>query len=390
MRSLRVIALLAAPVVALLACGPSVSVETAGSVGGSGAAPSTSVASSTSIASSTSVASSSVASSSSGMSCGDVITDPANCGSCGHACLAGTGCADGACPAVGVVYGLGDARLFAVAGDRLFYIDDFLPNMPNVSSVGAVPVDGSAASTTLGMCADCGRGLAGDASGFYWSVGPQIFRVGPGETSFSTFFSPSAEPSPLVTDGAYVYWLDGDSARRTSEAGGAEELIVTDPSIQVAPWEIAVDDASVYWTDQHSVFRAPKAGGAAVKLAAAEFSYGLVAFAGYAYWSVGTSISRVSAAGGAPEVIASGAPLGYTINVGSRGLAVDATGVYFMGSKTTGNALMRVPHAGGMPVVLSSFQPSMPAMIVLGSDAVYFSFEGFGAGNDTGILRAAK
>jgi hypothetical protein len=157
--------------------------------------------------------------------CGDLRTDPHNCGTCGHDCLGGA-CESGACVALA----------------------------PNVLASGQHTPGGIVVDATDVYWVD--RGTYSSAQGTY--VGAQIVKCAKGGCSNApTVLATGAwsHVTNLAVDGASVYWgasgqilkcsIDGCSDRPTvvwSGGGGAGE--------------IALDDASVYFglLDAEAVF----------------------------------------------------------------------------------------------------------------------------------------
>jgi hypothetical protein len=144
---------------------------------------------------------------------------------------------------------------------------------------------------------------------------------------------------------------------------------------------LAVDGSDVFWTDfpAGTVSRVPKAGGAATTLASGSSSdpSDLVVRDGAAYWVGANSatVTKVSTSGGTPVTLASGTVVGW------RGLAVDATHVYWMMSGELGpgiGAVMRVPRDGGAPETLHA-DAFYPGELAVDETSVYFTMlDGFG------------
>jgi hypothetical protein len=135
---------------------------------------------------------------------------------------------------------------------------------------------------------------------------------------------------------------------------------------------VALDDNHIYWTESSGVLaRVSKAGGAITKLAAEEDVYaGVVLDAGFVYWAKNRSgaVARVSAEGGAPEIVIGG--LGdYGANPGA--LAVEGGNSYWIAAGVNVlRAIYWLPSTGGTLRVLTG---SSAGAMVLSSATVYFA-----------------
>lgn len=146
-----------------------------------------------------------------GNACGAVLaTDPRNCGRCGHDCLPGGSCEDGACKPIELVkeQGGGLVRGFTISGAQLYWVAD----VAGQYSIKACNVASCTTTTTslhsLGNVEV--RGITADATYFYFAVfGGPVYRC------------------PLAG------------------CGGNPEQIVPNPSFAAT---VAVDDTTVFWS----------------------------------------------------------------------------------------------------------------------------------------------
>lgn len=143
--------------------------------------------------------------------------------------------------------------------------------------------------------------------------------------------SSNALPNGLAVDAESLYWvnrLDGAIKKADHSFGGQMVLATGD-----IPWDIAVDDSFVYWTEQGS--------------------------------GVGAGAVRK-----ASKVDGSGAVLLAADATGPRGLAIDATHLYWA-NKDEG-AIKSVPLDGGPVTVLAAGQ-GQPSNVAVDADFVYWT-----------------
>lgn len=138
-------------------------------------------------------------------------------------------------------------------------------------------------------------------------------------------------PNGLAVDAKNLYWvnrLDG-GIKRADHAFGGEMVLATGD----VPWDVAVDESFVYWTEQGSgegagaVRRASKLDGTGAVLLAADVT-------------------------------------------GPRGMAIDATHVYWANKED--GTIKAVPLAGGPVTVLAAGQ-LQPANVAVDADFVYWT-----------------
>lgn len=187
-------------------------------------------------------------------SCGgaDLLTDPLNCGSCGHDCVGGT-CTAGVCDAVTMAVGLDVPLSLAVDATHVYLVDI------NANLVQRQVKDGSAPLETIAAGLNAPRGTCVDATYVYFvdyistpgsTLGGTAWRVvkdgsAPAEV-LGTF--PFGGPIALAADDTSLYVLaaPGYAIHRFPKAGGA-------PTTVVASWpspllSLAVDSTDLYVT----------------------------------------------------------------------------------------------------------------------------------------------
>jgi len=257
--------------------------------------------------------------------CGDLGTDPHNCGGCGRDCEGGA-CSDGGCapiPAGALATGQLDPIAMAADGVNVYWL-----------TVGA---------TWTGH---------GDLPPMK-SWGAQVLRCA--ATGCGN------RPTVLVTYPP----LDGVGA-----VGG----------LPVAPSALAVDATNVYWTDAHSV-RACAIGGCGcspTSLASGLIQPpGVAAAAGRVFWTVWTSGSPdtgdvgscpvAGCAGASPTLLA-------TAQGGAQGVAADDSDVYWLDTSAGAGSVLRCPVGGcdGGPTELASDQGN-PIAVALDATNVYWT-----------------
>jgi hypothetical protein len=164
--------------------------------------------------------------------------------------------------------------------------------------------------------------------------------------------------------GSSVSWSNfgrakpGESSVMKAELGGAEPVALVTNQQDVRT--VAVDAQAVYWASgdiyqAQDIFRVDRDGGAPILLAHAGRVEQLVAHGSWLYWTEGDAVRRVPTAGGEVKTLADG-------QTSARGLVVDDSHVYWSdwGSDDNAGGVFRVPIDGGdreVIVATPGFQP---------------------------------
>jgi hypothetical protein len=183
--------------------------------------------------------------------------------------------------------------------------------------------------------APAARDLFVGAEQVWWTGEPDdLWRApltGVPQGTVPALLSSNALPNGLAVDAQSLYWvnrLDGAVKKADHSFGGQTVLATGD-----LPWDIAVDDSHVYWTEQGSgagagaVKRASKLDGAGVQLLAADV-------------------------------------------IGPRGLALDATRVYWANKE---DGTIKAVALDGGPVTVIAAGQLQPANVVVDEDFVYWT-----------------
>lgn len=294
------------------------------------------------------------------------------------------------------------------------YVADVDENDDNLkASIVRIP-HGGGASVVLATKQRTVQGLTATAAGIFWAIEgdhdankPDMILMAPvaggkvvpvAETQVSS----SDDGSPLVADGAFLYYVSSTArgiSRVPLTGGKPTKIADLDPESLVSVMRLAVDGNNIYWglhggsTVVGSIMMAPLVGGKTpVQLATVDQLGGLATDGVNVYWTdkgenavraVGT-LKRVPTTGGPTVTLASGLP-------GPRGVAVDDRAVYWANNSdgstamaTRGGAVFRAAKDGTKVTVMARDQ-SNPSYVTV--DATYLYW-----GNSTGgmVWRVAK
>lgn len=196
-------------------------------------------------------------------------------------------------------------------------------------------------------------------------------------------------PGGLLVDDAYVYLKDGDNdLKRMPTGGGALEVIATD----LGSGGLTQDATHLYWASNGSagsndeIYRWPKAGGPAQLIGSyfeadnAYFMRGIAVDATHVYWLAskignevldepgGATLRRMPLAGGAIEIIADA---GDGLD-DARALTLDATHVYFteIGTGRTGRLLK---NGNNLTFLTPNVDPYMAGALAVNANDLYWA-----------------
>ncbi len=286
--------------------------------------------------------------------CIDPTSDPANCGGCGHACIAGPSpaCSTSLCQYT--IKALADAWVLATDGTNIYW--------GSLSGqVGACPLSGcgDAGPTVYTNAPDRVGGIATDGHDVYWTTSqlgtvmrsPVDGSGGPPTTLASGRNSPGA----IATDGVNVTWADANTVLYCP-VGGCGSGPITLASGQNQDNAIATDGHRVYWPIEAfagAVLACDVGGcgGTPSTLASPqEYAQGIATDGLNVYWldySPGLQACAVGGCANHPSTLAAISPPPATFAI-----ATDGTNVYF----TAGANVMSCPVTGcsGSPMTIAS------------------------------------
>jgi hypothetical protein len=178
--------------------------------------------------------------------------------------------------------------------------------------------------------------LALDASNVYWANAGSTYGTGSVMRASLSGGTPVAlatdEPAPwdIEVDGTHVYWSNYPPnpgiLMKVPISGGSKVELASGDEVGTTT-EFSVDGSYVYWANwlgsQGSVWKVPVAGGSVTNLVTLNALASLAeVHAGYVYFVAGSTLQRVSTAGGAPSELTP---------IATAYLDVDDTGVYLGG-----------------------------------------------------------
>jgi hypothetical protein len=332
--------------------------------------------------------------------CGDPMSDPHNCGGCGHDCLGGR-CSSGACQPVALIDAGGGVSPFWLAqDDQYLYWTDRLNgtvNRTGKSSVGTTRLW----QACIGRCFP--EPIAVDDAGVYWGDFNGVWRCPKGGCPISPTFV-AATPSNvhgLAVDDNNVYWSDDTaqlvlSAPKNGLDAGATTLWYSDAAV---PYEVKTDGRNVYFGGSDSLLHvvsvdggsAADGGSIAIGIPGTEASLGVALQGGFVYWTV----TNFTNAGQGPVWSASTTsltPFQIVLNQVLPGpIASDGTSVFWLDFTFTSNGDLRTCTIVGCtsPSVRAT-GIMLPRAVVVDDTAVYWTDEGNGAGTLGSLWKLAK
>lgn len=203
-----------------------------------------------------------------------------------------------------------------------------------------------------------GTGLAIDADHLYFSSEYRLWKMPKAGGAPQPITGEIWDtPQGLAVDETHIYWqsYSAESVHRASLTSGIPEVVASD--LGTSPQWLVLDAARVYFpTDgtPTSVLSVPKTGGPALTHATGGDPNHVALDATHVYWAAQTGVHRADKLGGDIETLSSVA--GYL-----RGIAVDATDVYFADPST--GSILKVSKLGGPEVklVTGEANPSLDA-----------------------------
>lgn len=310
-------------------------------------------------------------------SCGDVQTDPDNCGYCGHSC-GGEACVAGVCGST--VIATNQANAYAIAADD---VNVYWTTTGTDSSVVQAPVGGGGATVLYSSANDFPAALAVVSGQVYFTDEIQpgsVSRVPVGGGASVPVASDLDYPGALIASGGTLYFTENDFTSQTGGSiassavgGGAVSTIVSGQEYGQNP-SIAVAGGNVFWTTYADVLTQPLGGGTPTTIASQTYAYAVAADATNVYWGSGLSggvVLQQAIHGSSPITLASGQ---YYPN----SIAVDATSVYWTTGQGATGTVMKIAIGGGTPVTLATNQ-DVPQGLALNSTRVFWVNYGDGS-----------
>ncbi len=322
--------------------------------------------------------------------CGDVSSDPNNCGSCGHICTASgqanAVCAGGTC-AQQIALALYQANPMGIVVDtkNAYWVNasrsDGNDEYSVPGSVVSAPLGGGS-PTTLAANQNQAWSIAINATNIYWTnlgyptnegagmitpLSGGVYSIALSSSTRSAVVPNLTDPGPLAISSNAAYWvstLDGNVYSAPLTGGTAS----TFASGQTGYLAIATDANSVYWVDGNALVKEPQAGGTIVTLSTEiEGTQGIAVDDANVYWTVETANSsgmvlQESLNGGATITLAT--ELEDPVAVTS-----DGKNVYWV---TQGDGTVQRAPIGGGPVITLASQQNEPVALTVDSTSVYW------------------
>jgi hypothetical protein len=266
--------------------------------------------------------------------CVDLMSDPDNCGTCGHSCLGGA-CSGGTCQAMTLVSGLTDVYRMVVDADNVYWTE------PNAERVSMCPLAGCGTSPTVLATGqyDC-RGIAIDATTVYWTdygggATDDVMSCAIGGCGNTPVPVATNQVGPLdvALQGTNIFWTDYNSSSVQGCALGSCATPVTYVSSEQSATGIAADADNVYWSDNTGTgsikscpILAGCGSGPTTICDELVHPFRLATDASYVYWTDDTRVMRGSKDGSSVDTLIDN---GDNLGAGASDIVVDATNVYW-------------------------------------------------------------
>jgi hypothetical protein len=309
--------------------------------------------------------------------CGDMQTDPLNCGVCGHDCLGGA-CVAGQCQPVVVAWGQAYPCCIQLDSDHVYWLNSDTPD-------GALQVAPKSGGDPTTLVAQLGSpsGLVLDESYAYWANmdGSTVERVALGGGTPEPLESGAGGlyPAYLAVDASNLYCTDFNlsAVAWVAKTGGTWTNLVANES---SPGAIVVSGPTLVWANSGTdgtdgaIRRMGVTGSPVASTLAGGLNWptGVALWGEYAYWtdngdgdpaSLSGSVMRALVAGpSSPEKVAADLPC-------PVGIAVDDSGVYW--TDGCANTLSRVPLGESAVVTLASGVAS-PSELAVDAHSLYW------------------
>ena len=301
--------------------------------------------------------------------CGDVQSDPNNCGACGHSC-GGQTCVGGVCGSV--IVASHQANAYAIAADDA---NVYWTTTGAASSVVQAPIAGGGATVLWQSANDYPAALALVSGEVYWTNEIQaggVSRVPIGGGGAIPVTPAVDYPYALTASGGTLFFTTAPYTSQYGDVlsvpvgGGTVTTVAGQQSMGQAS-SIAVGGNRVYWNTYSDVMAAPLGGGTPTTFAAQQYPVAVAADANNVYWASqlgGGAVVRQSVMGGTPTTIAQN-------QYYPDAVLVDGPNLYWTTGQGGTGTVMKVPVTGGTPVTLAANQ-AYPAGLASNSTLLFW------------------
>jgi hypothetical protein len=335
--------------------------------------------------------------------CTDTLSDPLNCGYCGHDCRGGK-CTSGVCDPTILLSGV-DAPSGITVDDTNVYFTLYL-----AGQVAKCPLAGCGVAPTILSSGDTGsNGIRVNATTLFWANegggigGGSVKRCALPSCTQKTTIGTGTLVEWVALDQNNVYWTSSyDGTAWSCALGGCSGSPTSIASGLTVPWGLAVDSTNIYLAVWNGSINAPAPNGGVIQScplagctgAPILYSNGenqpweIAVDATYVYWTgfKDGTVKRCPIAGcsGGPTLIASD-------EGGPSGIALDADNVYWT-NYTSGSVRMCAKEGCSTRSASIAVGQNHPNELALDSQWVYFTDIGsttVGA-NDGSIVKVPK